>query len=137
MKTTIIQAFVLTALAALGVCVPTAEIVDRGVATAASPPGVAKGYTGQLFNAPETPAGITVKVCQKLPYFSFILRAEVLGASSRTMQELQSLYFKGEDVSARPASSAPKIIVQSYTNLSSSMDPSLSLPRLEALSLAK
>jgi len=64
MKTTIIQAFVLTALATLGVCAPAPEIVARGVATAASPPGSAKGYSGQLLNVPETPAGITVKYGQ-------------------------------------------------------------------------
>jgi len=60
MKTTIVQAFVLAALTTLGVCAPAVEIVARDVATAASPPGVAKGYTGELFNTAETPAGITV-----------------------------------------------------------------------------
>ena len=61
MKTTIIQAFVLTALATLGVCAPAAEVVARDAPTPASPPASAKGYTGKLLDLPETPAGITFK----------------------------------------------------------------------------
>jgi len=63
MKTTIVQAFILATLAALGVCAPAPapELVTRELATPASPPGLSVGYSGQAFNVPEPPAGITVK----------------------------------------------------------------------------
>jgi len=61
MKTIIVQAFLLATLVVLGACAPAPEVTTREVATSDSPPGTAIGYSGQVLNVPETPAGITVK----------------------------------------------------------------------------
>jgi len=60
MKTTIISAFLLATFATLGVCAPSVDVVGRDVATPASPPTPAKGFSGQVV-VPEPPANVTVK----------------------------------------------------------------------------